>query len=224
MTTSTRTQPFTYHIDHLALSEQSPMVASFDSLTPSAYKDGSYRLRRYSVFHYDKLAKMVSKQPHEAFVQDDSLNKFQGNVTRDYDDLTDATIADAEFIAMLDAFATTANLPDVSKIAIHQMRIIAKDCDANAVATPEGIHQDGFDYIGVFTTRRHNVAGGELYVWQDKTDAVPIATLDPKAGDYCVLNDKQLWHSAGDVAPAQAGQGFWDLFVLTAHDQPAVVS
>lgn len=211
--------PLTYHIDTLPLTSVSAMLASFDTLTPSDYKDGSYRLRRYSVFEYDRQAHKLVKQANTAFVQDDSLNEFQGNVARHYDDLTDATITDVDFGRMMATFAKVTNLPPLSQIAVHQMRILAKDADNNAVATPEGIHQDGFDYVGVFTMARHNVTGGELFIWQNKTDDAPMAMFDPSAGDFCVINDKQLWHSAGDVTPKQSGQGYWDLFVLTACDE-----
>lgn len=213
--------PLTYHIDTLPLNDAKEMLASFDTLTPNEYKDGDYRLRRYSVFDYDRQTHKISKRPSTAFIQDDSLNQFQGNVARHYDDLTDATITNADFGAMMATFAKVANLHRHSQIDVHQMRIIAKDADITAVASPEGIHQDGFDYVGVFTMARQNITGGELFVWQNKTDDTPIAKLDPLAGDFCVINDKQLWHSAGDVVPKQSGKGYWDVFVLTAHSEPA---
>lgn len=208
--------PFSYQTGKLPIGADNAVVNSFDSLTPSQYKDGSYRLRRYSNFDYNQDNKTVQLRANEAFVQSDELNQFQGNVARQYDDLTADTINAPEFIAMLDAFCKSADLPSSSKIEIHQMRIIAKD-NADAVATPEGIHQDGFDVVGVFTMARQNVKGGELMLWQHKTDDKPLATLVPERGDFCVLNDKTLWHSAGNVTPKTDGKAYWDLFVLTAN-------
>ena len=64
---------------------------------------------------------------------------------------------------------------------------------------------------------RQNVVGGELLLWENKTDDKPLAKLTPERGDFCVLNDKTLWHSAGNVAPKTDGKAYWDLFVLTAN-------
>ncbi|OOS22986.1 hypothetical protein [Moraxella pluranimalium] len=58
--------PLTYHIDTLPLTDAKAMLASFDTLTPSDYKDGSYRLRRYSVFEYDRQAHKLVKQTNTA--------------------------------------------------------------------------------------------------------------------------------------------------------------
>lgn len=206
---------FSYETGQLSLDPNAALSASFDTLTPSTYKDGSYRLRRYSCLDYDQNKKTATLKQAKAFVQSDNLNEFQGNVAREYDDLTDASLACDDFVAMVDAFAKTADLPDICEIEIHQMRIIAKD--GEALATPEGIHQDGFDYVGVFTIARQAMSGGHLMLWQNKNDSTPLATLDPQAGDFCVLNDRTLWHSASSVARQDDRAGYWDLFVLTAN-------
>lgn len=214
MTTGT----FNYKISRLDLSESSAVIASFDSLKPSAYKDGAYRLRRYSTFVYDQNNKQAILQASSAFVQADELNSFQGNVAREYDDLTQETIQSKDFLRMMDVFADEVNLPQRCTIEVHQMRIVAKNAGESAIATPEGIHQDGFDYVGVFTINRKNVSGGQLLIWQNRDDSEPLAMLDPKIGDYCLINDKNLWHSATNVTAEKAGEGYWDLFVLTAHE------
>lgn len=46
---------------------------------------------------------------------------------------------------MMASFADYADLPENVEIEVHQMRIIAKSAAEAAVATPEGVHQDGFD-------------------------------------------------------------------------------
>lgn len=119
---------------------------------------------------------------------------------------------------MMALFADYADLPENVEIEVHQMRIIAKSAAEAAVATPEGVHQDGFDRIGVFTVARHNADGGELYLWQNQNDNETLAACTPQAGDFCVLNDKSIWHSALPVAAIEEDQaGYWDLFVLTAN-------
>lgn len=207
-------------LESSSLADFERVQASFDSLKPSNYKDGSYRLRRYSRFCFDKNTGTVSLQPQAPFVQDDSLNQFQGNVARTYDDLTDECHQSSSFAAILQCFADATDLPNQSLIEVHQMRLLAKGADSPT--TPEGVHQDGFDFVGVFTIARHNAKGGKLLLWQNKTDTTPIAEQDGQVGDFCIVNDKQLWHSATNLHTTDEGLGFWDIFVLTAHNQSFV--
>lgn len=193
---------------------------SFDTLTPSDYKDGSYRLRRYSRFSYDKTNKAIALQETKAFVQGDDLNRFQGNVARTYDNLTNESFQSQAFLSLMDDFVKSTNLPEHSLIEVHQMRILAKDGNESTPAAPEGIHQDGFDFVGVFTINRKNVKDGALMLWHGRECDKPIATLNPEAGDICIVNDQVLWHSASDIRLEEAGEGYWDLLVLTAHNQP----
>lgn len=210
---------FLYQLGNLNLtpSSDNAVIWSFDSLKPNEYKDGNYRLRRYSSFDYCRTNKQITLKAKKPFVQSDKLNQFQGNVARVYDDITQATINHPDFVAMLNTFACIGNLPEQSQIDIHQIRIIAKD-NQEAIASPEGIHQDGFERIGMFTISSQNVIGGELLVWQDKNSPNPLITLKPHAGSFCILNDQILWHSAGDVTANDKTQdAYWDLFVLTVN-------
>lgn len=210
--------PFQYTTGCLTASEAADLQPSFHTLAPSAYKDGAYRLRRYSKFHYRQSDGLIELQANSQFVQSGDLNRFQGNVARSYDDLTADTIASAGFAAMFRRFAETAGLPEQAEIEVHQMRIVAKNAAQAAESTPEGIHQDCFDRIGVFTVARRNAEGGELYLWCRRDDDTPLAACLPQAGDFCILNDRLLWHSASPVSTrSEAEAGYWDLFVLTAN-------
>lgn len=216
------TTQFSYLIDNLNVSSDDAVVHSFNTLTVSPYKDGQYRLRRYSCFSFNRENHDIVLTTNDGFVQSGQFNEFQGGMLRSYDDLTEATFQSPLFIDMVSKFAEIARLPQLVKIEVHQMRIIAKE-SADAVATPEGIHQDGFDFIGVFTINRHNVKGGDLLLWQNKHDDEPLTVLSPMVGDFCVLNDKLLWHSATNVVPLEQGTAYWDLFVMTANQQDKLV-
>lgn len=62
---------------------------SFHTLKPSQYKDGAYRLRHYSKFDYQRSSGNIELQAGAQFVQSSDLNRFQGDITRTYDDLND---------------------------------------------------------------------------------------------------------------------------------------
>lgn len=209
MTVCTQTQ--------LSATHAHAMQADFDTLKPSEYKDGGYRLRRYSTFEYDKNTRNLHKNPPKAFVQSDTLNTFQGNVARQYDDLTDSLWQSDAFLAMIDTFAEQGGLDDVSHIEVHQIRVRSTSNTEPTLTAPEGVHQDGFDRIGMCIINHHNIEGADLLVYDNKTDTTPKAVVKPSAGAFCVLDDSVLWHDATPIISKTDGEGYWDLFVLTAR-------
>ncbi len=207
---------FALHMGHIN-DELTALQADFDTLTPSDYKDGAYRLRRYSKFDFNADDLTINVQQGVTFSQDDSINNFQGNVARTYDDLSDKVQANPAFLKMCQALVEHSDLPSQCVLEAHQMRIIAKPEVGVAESAPEGIHQDGFDYVAVFTVARHNEQGGDLCVWRDKNAPSPILSTTPKSGEYYIINDHTLWHSATPLSPMdKSQQAYWDLFVITA--------
>ncbi|OOS05070.1 hypothetical protein SAMN02745664_1098 [Moraxella cuniculi DSM 21768] len=189
---------------------------SFDELKSSNYKDGAYRFRKYSKLAFAKG--QLTVLPSDGFVQTGKLNEFQGDVLRCYENLSEQTVQSDGFGQICHAFVKACNLPSNCQLEVHQMRIIAQDNSTPAEATPEGVHQDGFDFVGVFTIARHNQQGGALMLWQHKTDDTPLACVSPEPADYCIINDRTLWHSASSVSIANKDDvGYWDLFVVTAN-------
>lgn len=194
----------------------------FDTLQPSEYKDGSYRLRRYSKVTYNQQTKDIHLHKVSGFVQSDKINKFQGGVVRAYDDLSDELLSAPAFTKILDTFVSVGGLPSTADIEIHQMRIVAKSAATPTITTPEGIHQDGFDCIGMITIAYHNVAGGELNVYKNSNAESLLATVPSCEGSYCVMSDADLWHYANElIATTESDKSYWDLFVLTAHYTPS---
>lgn len=192
------------------------LAPDFASLEPSDYADGAYRLRRYSEFSFDRADGHVEHLPHARFVQSSDLNRFQGDVPRDYPDLLESTWRSPGFTEMFATFADHADLPEVAKIGVHQIRVVSKAPDDVAHTAPEGVHQDGFDRIGMFVIGRTNAVGAELFV-HEALDAAPSVELHQEPGEYLVLDDRAFWHSARPLTAAAAGSdAYWDLFVLTA--------
>lgn len=95
---------------------------------------------------------------------------------------------------------------------MHQLRMRAQPNQTISIA-PEGVHQDGFNRIGMFFVNYENLTGGELYVHETQTSK-PMLDYRFKNGEFMVLNDAQFWHSANE-ATATDETGYLDLFVLT---------
>lgn len=203
---------FYLELGQLTADSVSHLVPSFDHLPPNPYADGAFRLRRYSRFsvHHGKISRLAT----QAFVQDESINHFQGNVVRSYEEIEDNIVKEVAFIELFEHFQKMANVADDTPIEVHQLRVFADH--KSAEVAPEGVHQDGFDRIGIYVMQRHNIQGGNINVHLDKNSPALISH-DFDKGEFVVLNDRKFFHSAQPIKPIDGDQGYMDIFVLTAN-------
>lgn len=191
------------------------VVASFDELPETDHADGKYRLRAYSQLRASGQGH-ITRLPARSFTQSSRYNKLQGDITRRFKDIHHSVI-DSDFMReMCHLFLSCGDLTGDTKIEIHQIRVITL-FDSTEVS-PEGVHQDGYDCIAMVGANRHNVTGGELLVYDDKTKS-PFLTRTLESGDMIMLDDKRLWHNANPIESLMSTkQGHMDLFVLTAKN------
>lgn len=187
------------------------MAPSFTNLPESDYKDGGYRLRRFSAFTFS--GEKVNKLASRSFEQSSDLNKFQGDVARQYEDIEASCYESDGFQEMFAQFYHNAGIASDDEVEVHQLRIRAKPNSTVEVA-PEGVHQDGFNRIGMFIVNHENLTGGELRV-HETYDSKPMVEYLFKDGEFMVLNDALFWHDGNDIM-AQDKEGYFDLFVVTA--------
>ncbi|OED46728.1 hypothetical protein ACH42_03470 [Endozoicomonas sp. (ex Bugula neritina AB1)] len=63
--------------------------------------------------------------------------------------------------------------PKKINLSLHHTRIVCTS-NANASNYPEGIHQDGMDYIvSAFVVERHNIDGGEIIIYSSDKKTPP---------------------------------------------------
>lgn len=183
---------------------------SFNALPQTEHRDGKYRLRRYSVIQCNGNCVGLGEN---TFIQSDEYNKFQGNMTRSFEPIEPKTVDSIGMLEMSCMFKAACCLPDDQKIEVHQMRIIT--LDEETPVSPEGVHQDGFDYICIVGITRYNVTGGHLLVYSDKDDE-HFMSLALKPGEIAMIDDKALWHNASNIEPVIGKDGYMDAFILTA--------
>jgi hypothetical protein len=88
------------------------------------------------------------------------------------------------------------------EVRIHQIRIVATP-DEPGLPAPEGIHQDGTDFLTLHLVRRHNVAGGESTIYD--LDRRPIQRFTMReALDSLILEDPRVMHG---VTPVHSADG-----------------
>ncbi|KPH65254.1 2OG-Fe dioxygenase family protein [Pseudoalteromonas sp. NEC-BIFX-2020_002] len=185
---------------------------SFANLPANPYADGAFRKRRYSVIKVqnDELVLQAAK----AFVQDDSINTFQGNVERTYENLEPSLLASNGMKSIVNEFRAITGISEERDIEIHQFRMLA--IESNTPPAPEGIHQDGFDHVCICGVSHENLEGGELLVYENK-QAEPCFKMEIKDGMFALINDREVWHNATPMNKIDASKaGYLDCFVLTA--------
>jgi len=134
------------------------------------------------------------------------------SVPRVYEEIAPEVRQNTNFLRLLEAccgFVKSVE-SDVCMLDIGawQVRLVT---DRNGIASnaPEGIHQDGADYIvSAFVMNRENATGGESIVYKPDRTKYLSTTLMPKQGLFQA--DKpgrnfELWHDVTPVCPDEFG-------------------
>ena len=117
-------------------------------------------------------------------------------------------------------------MADGQKVDVHQMRCIT-DGGAAELA-PEGVHQDGFDAIGMVSINRHNARGGELHLYKNvyevdqggplnRPETEPFVKYEMEDGEMVIIDDKKLWHWGSPVKANTAAKAYVDMIILCAY-------
>jgi len=184
----------------------------FNNMPIDPYIKGNYRSRRLSRFTVsgDQLIKL----PHGYFSQSKEYNPLVGDVKREFAELDDALIELDIFRNLVLAFSDSCKLHPEGEIGVHQIRIICSPDNLGNPA-PEGIHQDGTDFIGIFSVDRDNIQGGETHLYTAKKEK-PVFSKVLNPGELLLVNDHEFFHFANPIKPQTDAQGSWDVFVLTS--------
>ncbi|MGB4056752.1 MAG: 2OG-Fe dioxygenase family protein [Alphaproteobacteria bacterium] len=206
-----------YELGWLPLTDLSSLQNSFSNLPEDTYAEKRLRSRRYSCYRYQNGA--LQKLSHKEFMQSKNINKAVGDVERKFEPIDSALETNPVFLKMFEEFRARTNLSDESVIEAHQIRW---HCARRVkIPAPEGVHQDGFDYIAMFMVNSVNIDGGEIMIYPTPDEA-PIFKKNLDPGEFVVLNDKKLFHFASPLVPRpNKDEGYWDLVVLTANEANA---
>ena len=184
----------------------------FNNLPDDPYLKGNYRSRRLSRFiaDGDKLIKL----PHGYLFQGKDYNPLLGNIKREFAELEDELVELHSFKTLVLAFSDSCKLHPEAEIGVHQIRTI---CSPNNLGNPapEGIHQDGTDFIGIFSVNRENIQGGETHLYTAKKEK-PVFSKILNPGELLLVNDHEFFHFTTPIKPQIEGQGSRDVFVLTS--------
>jgi hypothetical protein len=187
---------------------------TFANLPEDTYAEKRLRSRRYSCFLMDESGN-IKRHNHKEFMQSKNINDYLGDVQRKYEEIEDSVVQNPAFVNMFKAFREHTGIGTDSVIEVHQLRW---HCGNNVkMPAPEGNHQDGFDFIGMYAVNMYNVDGGDIMIFKNKTGA-PCFKKRLEPGEFVVLNDRDMFHNAAPLVPTpNDDDGYWDLIVLTAN-------
>ena len=103
-------------------------------------------------------------------------------------------------------------------VSLHQVRQITYP-DIESHKAPEGIHQDGVDYIvSAFVLKRYNIKGGESIIYDENKNQIDQIIL--KHGEGIFQNDKKLWHYVTPIQSKRDYVGYRDIIGLDITINP----
>lgn len=184
----------------------------FNDLPVDPYIKGNYRLRRLSRFKLagDELIKL----PHGYLFQSKDYNRLAGDLKRQFAELDEGLIALDEFKQLVIEVSQYCKLKPGVEIGVHQIRTTCSPKNFGNPA-PEGIHQDGADFVAIFSVDRHNIQGGGTHLYAARREK-PIFTKVLHPGELLLVNDRDFFHFTTPIKPMVEGVGTRDVFVLTS--------
>lgn len=207
-------------LENISFHDVDSVKDSFNRLPHTSHLDGSYRLRRYSRIRkgeqpeFDETSDYI-KLGQKPFNQSEDYNKHQGGMSRLFEDIEDDVITSLGMRVMCDKFLEASGFEHDQVIEVHQMRIVTTG--ESTPVSPEGVHQDGYDFIAIVGIERYNISGGEALVHRTHGGkAIFESALN--SGEMLMINDRELWHNAGGIFRIHPDmQGYMDAFILTSR-------
>jgi hypothetical protein len=186
----------------------------------------TFRQRRYGRYYWSPGTSELVALTHEPYFQPQDENAYAGGIVRDFAPLLPDT-ARNPFLAAL-VRCTFACLPVAAdrlggawEVRVHQIRIVATREERGEPA-PEGIHQDGTDFLTLHLVRRRNIVGAESTIYD--LDRKPIASYTMREPlDSFILEDPRIMHGVTPAYPADGNApGVRDLLGIDFIFSPAL--
>jgi hypothetical protein len=184
----------------------------------------TFRRRRYGRYYWSPQLDALLVLQHEPYFQPEDENAYAGGIVRDFAPLLPETVHNP-FLAAL-VRCTFACLPVAGnrlrqswEVRIHQIRIVASAQEPGQPA-PEGIHQDGTDFLTLHLSQRRNIVGGESTIYDLNRKPIERYTMRETL-DSLILEDPRIMHGVTPVHPADsASLGIRDLLGIDFIHRP----
>lgn len=180
----------------------------YHGLAPDQHLQGEYQFR-YRAYGRGRFeAGSFNWEAGRDFIQGEDINDYAGGVRREFGGIPHAA---RPLIEQLISTAVSMIDGDALSVGVHMMRITA-DAENWGLPAPEGIHQDGFDYVMTAVIAQHNVSGGISTLLRDDE---PYFQSELSPPDFVLFDDRAYFHYVSPVTPRLPGTAFRDALVFT---------
>ena len=189
-------------LEAAGLRDWARFAASWDDLGLDTYMadGGRYRKRRHAAFRV--AGEAIQRKPHQPHYQSRDYNALNGGIARWFEPITAEVAGSPALRAILaTCFAVFDPLDPAPAwhVELHQFRIEARAGEEGR-PTPEGMHQDGVDWVLVLLIARENVAEGETRIaGPDRAPLGSFTLAEPM--DAAFVNDHRVFHGVTPVVP-----------------------
>ncbi len=183
---------------------------------------GRYRQRRHAAFLVSRAG--AARKPDQPHYQSRDYNALNGGIARWFDPVTPAAAGSAAFQAILrtcHALFDGLTPAPAWHVEAHQFRIEARPGQAGQ-PTPEGMHQDGVDWVLVLMVGRVNIASGTTSIHGLDRTLLGSFTLEAPM-DAALVDDHRVFHGVTPVQPLDPEQpAHRDVLVVTFRREAAL--
>lgn len=186
-------------------------VSDWPALEADTYlkKGSSFRFRRFNYFYYIPDGEGVRPFPPMPYYQSSDYNQYAGDVQRHFCPFSDESKHNPFLHALIEF--NFAQLPLTAdkrkgpwKVEAHQIRVVT-NAGETGEPTPEGVHQDGVDFVFVYLVERHNIKGGGSIINDTEGNCLYQGTLE-NPFDAVVVRDPDVFHGATSIVPDDLGK------------------
>ncbi|MFI9402930.1 2OG-Fe dioxygenase family protein [Nocardia sp. NPDC052316] len=189
------------------------VLASYEEIELDPYMAHGTRYKRFSQYRLTYSGDegwQFELLPHRAYSAFKKFNNVAGGILREYTPIA------VDFVSTIKHIVDQERFLDQTvdwQINVHQNRS-KTTTDKSAELTPEGIHQDGHEFVIISILSRNNVRGGEMRLWPAK-DADPIWRGTLAAGDAVILDDQRVYHDVTPIEPDGSTTGTRDILIVS---------
>ncbi len=197
-----KTRALLHSVRAAALDDLEQFQSSWTRLSLDQYMadGGKYRKRRHATLSALPSSRNFHIQAHQPHYQSLNYNELNGGIARHYDPIE----ADILAGSTMGAFITLGcelfgRLSPYSSwhIEAHQFRIESQD-NSLGKPTPEGVHQDGVNYVIMAMVKRSNMVNGSTQIYSREKVKIDEFTLQ-EPFDMAIVNDERTHHSVTPI-------------------------
>jgi hypothetical protein len=178
--------------------------------------DLASRKRRIGKFEYNK-GKIKFIKGDNSFFQRKSINQLNGGNIRYFEAVEKSFCSHIlleKIIKYVLDIIPVSNYNSI-KINTHLFRVECSNQEKMSSPTPEGIHQDGHDFISQHLISRNNIFGGISGIYQLTNDQPIMHKQLCKSFDTIILDDRVVRHDVSPIFPKLDKQlGYRDMLII----------